>query len=317
MAASLIVRNPIIYAYHRAMLAPLRDLLHPDGSPLLVRGDLRVARSPIELISHVEKGTDLLLLEEGTPVPQLTDALRDTCADLMKLIDVTADKVKRLQKGGGNASFLRDPVAHTPQLQILAERMMQQTRACKGAGMAAFLRAFPFRSGLLQTASLVVSTTDASDDARAMFEEAGVQGIIVPGSSRAKGLDIIQKSLIGHRAAKEQTVPADSVSRGQVDRRDRLIGELVEQPEVIRKVVMGNGGRPDDFGISIQPVLKFLKVDVRRVLLLMDGGVKLPDGSMITKASLRREFRHHPTTAQLVSAIKRGAFKPKAAGAAR
>ncbi len=312
MTASMIVRNPVVYAFHRGMLAPIRDLLHPDGSPLKVRGDVRVARSPIELISHIEKGTDLLLLEEGTPVPQLTEALCATCSELMKLIDATADKVKRLQKADPNAAFLRDPVAYTPKLQILAERMMQQVRASAGAGMSALVRSYPFRDGLLASVPLVVSTTDASDYAVALLAEAGVQGIIAPGFSRAQGLDIIQKSLVVSRQASEQVVPANSVSRGQVERRDRLIGELIEKPDIVRKVVMGFGGRPDDFGMSIQPTLKFLKVDVRQVLLLIEGGVRLPDGSVLTKASLRREFRHHPTTAQLVSAIKRGAFRSKA-----
>ncbi len=310
---SVTIRNPIIYAYHRGMVAPMKDLLHPDGSPLVIKGDLRVARSPIELISHIEKGTDLLLLEEGTPAPQLTEALVDTCDELMKLIDKTADKVKRLLQENPQSPFLRDPVAYTPQLQVLAERMMQQTKASEGAGMALLVRHYPFRETGLSQVPMVASTTDASDYSISLLAELGVQGVIAPGFSRAQGLDIIQKSLQIRRRDLDDSLLAVNGTREEVARRDRLIGDLLEKPDIIRKVVTGNGRRPNDFPISIQQTLKFLRVDVRHVLLLVDGGVRLPDGSIITKAALRREFRHHPTTAQLVSAIKRGAFRDRSA----
>ncbi|WP_445680358.1 hypothetical protein [Radicibacter daui] len=311
MATALTVRNPVIYAYHRLALGPLRDLLHPDGSRIRVTGDLMVARSSLELVNYVERGSDLVLVEDSYSQMEVVRALSHTVSELMTTIETVMDRVQRLLKEDPHNEELIDPVVYHPTLQVLAERMMSFTKTLDGAGMVRMLNEFPFsgkaigaiRSGIVP---VVAAVPVAEDRLVQELVDLGVKGIIAPGQSRGDGLDVLYKALEGRPAR-----PASDADEEHehVDRRDRLIHDLLDKPDIVRRVVTGNGKRPHDFRFSVHPALRHLRIDLARVIILRDGGIRLPDGSILTRGSLRREFAHHPTTAELISAIRRGSFR--------
>jgi hypothetical protein len=311
MASALTIHNPIIYAFHRPVLGPLRDLLHPDGSRLRITGDLMVARSPLELISYVERGSDLVLVEDNYSQMEVVRGLSHTVSELMTTIETVIERVQRLLKEDPHNDELIDPVAYNPGLQVLAERMMSYTKTLDGAGMVRLLNEFPFsgkaigaiKSGIIPVVAAVPVTED-----RLVSElvELTVKGIIAPGQSRGDGLEVLYKALEGRPA---RPASDDEEEHEHVDRRDRLIHNLLDKPDIVRRVVTGNGKRPHDFRFSVHPALRHLRIDLARVIILREGGIRLPDGSILTRGSLRREFAHHPTTAELISAIRRGSFR--------
>jgi hypothetical protein len=312
MATALTIRDPVIYAYHRLALGPFRDLLHPDGSRIRVTGDLRVARSPLELVNYVERGSDLVLVEDTYSQSELVRALSHTMSELMTTIETVMERVQRLLKEDPHNEELTDPVAYNPTLQVLAERMMTFTKTLDGAGMVRLLNEFPFsgkaigaiRGGIIP---VVAAVPVAEDRLVSELVELGVKGIIAPGQSRGDGLEVIYKALEG-RPARPPSSDEDE-EHEHVDRRDRLIHDLLDKPDIVRRVVTGNGKRPHDFRFSVHPALRHLRVDLARVIILREGGIRLPDGSILTRGSLKREFAHHPTTAELISAIRRGSFR--------
>ena len=152
MATALTIRNPVIYAYHRLALGPLRDLLHPDGSRIRVSGELRVARSPLELVNYVERGSDLVLVEDTYSQRELVRGLSHTMSELMTTIETVMERVQRLLKEDPHNEELADPVAYNPTLQVLAERMMNYTRTLDGAGIDVGVNVMPILPGITEVA---------------------------------------------------------------------------------------------------------------------------------------------------------------------
>lgn len=297
--AKLSIYNPVVYAFHRRKIAEFRGLLHPEANPVTVEGEMRVARTPIEVIADIRTGSAMVIIEDGPADRTEIDDLKTIVSDLDQLAMAAGKREEE------------DP-NEFDQIYELADRMLVKLTSIHGYGLTRLLRHYPFKNKKLQTVPILGVTELYGEKVATLLNAYGADALIQPGQSRQQQLNgLATAARLSHeRGFMDKSSAIARTARPRQDRADRMVREVLAlNPNVVIQVLNGEGNRPDDLGFPMVDVLKFLRINYRDVTLMRRGGIILPDGSVLTKDRVWAHFKRIPNSGELTNEIQAGRLR--------